>query len=297
MDGMASGKKTPALFELIRDPATFGPAQGERSAPASAPPSPPPPAAPPPRAAAPEPEPPRSAPAPAQPPVREPERAAPAAGREEPQGPRVRGAATLLDPRQQVTVSVRGIYLGVAALLLVLLAVWWAGWMRGQTDAEGRAIGGLEVPEPAVAIQDPLREGVAAAPGGQGPSGGAAGPSAGARSGPPDPRKPGLNYLAVEGRLDFDSASRIAEFLTKNGVPSIVVGPGGKLVDRPVPEVNNPVFYTVIALTGITREEFRDRAPVRENLEAEVRRLGQIWKNEHRGRTDFTRTGWSKYNP
>lgn len=302
MRSMPPGKKSPALFELIREkPAPVvpprPPEQAVQKPPAQSPP------------------PPIVESKPTAPPVVEPEPAAPSAAAPtapaDEASPALSQATSpahrpvlltyLLDPQRRMSV----VFVSIAAILAYTVIVWGLAYSFGEKQGEQTAVRDLSVPDGTLEVRDPLRN--PPAPGPDRASQGGAPPPRGTPAAQPnptppgmitgDPRTPGLNYLAVEGRLDLDSARQIAAFLTGNGVPSIVVGADGRVVDSRTPQANNAGPFTVYATKGITGKEFRDRATVRTDLEAEVARLGAIWKREHKGTTDFTRTNWAKHSP
>jgi hypothetical protein len=113
-------------------------------------------------------------------------------------------------------------------------------------------------------------------------------PAKNAAGKPADTRQPGLNYCCAATLKDKDGAERAADFLTQNGVPAIVA------VDTDASGAKNPGSYKVFALQGITGEEYRNRAPARTKLEAELTRLGQVYMKDPNGRVDFGRYGWEK---
>jgi hypothetical protein len=108
-----------------------------------------------------------------------------------------------------------------------------------------------------------------------------------------DPRTPGLNYLVL-ATVPEDEAVRAVRFLADNGLNA--VGVPVAEVDRRGTPAKNP-RYRLVVLTGITAAEYREASPVRTRLEADVRRLGQVWQQEHRGSTNFGRPGWEKFQP
>jgi hypothetical protein len=104
----------------------------------------------------------------------------------------------------------------------------------------------------------------------------------------PDPRQAGLNYYAIVGQLDRDSAQQIAAFLADNGVASVAVDTSSR-------GSNNPRSYRVYGLQGMTGPELR--SPARTEYEQRISQLGVIWKRDHRGWTDFSQTNWERYQP
>lgn len=107
-----------------------------------------------------------------------------------------------------------------------------------------------------------------------------------------DPREHGKNYLALATLSRADAQGAIA-FLAANGVEVI-----GVPVDRGTGRANNAgpaLAYRLFAAAGITSEQFRTKQTARTNLEAEVARLGEVWQKQHRGASNFAKTGWEKY--
>jgi hypothetical protein len=104
----------------------------------------------------------------------------------------------------------------------------------------------------------------------------------------PDPRQAGLNYYAIEGQLDRESAELIAAFLASHGVGAVAVDTAGR-------GPNNQRSYRVYGLQGFTSAEYR--TPARSEYEQKISRLGQIFKREHRGWTEFAQTNWERYQP
>lgn len=107
-----------------------------------------------------------------------------------------------------------------------------------------------------------------------------------------DPRERGLNYCVL-ATLSGPDAKRAIDFLAENGVEAIGLPVDGR--GRSGNNLDSPLTYQVIALPGITREEYAQKRTARSNLEANVTRLGQIWQREHRGTSNFARFGWTKY--
>lgn len=107
-----------------------------------------------------------------------------------------------------------------------------------------------------------------------------------------DRREPGKNYLAM-ATLGLAETKAAIQFMAANGVEVI-----GVPVDRGGVRANNAgpaETYRLYAASGITSEQFRTKQTVRTNLEAEVARLGEIWQKQHRGASNFAKTGWEKF--
>jgi len=92
-----------------------------------------------------------------------------------------------------------------------------------------------------------------------------------------DPRKVGLNYWVLS-RLPADEANRACAFLKDNGVDSFA---------NPI---DNQGLCEVIALPGFTGRTDKAR-----QLEADLQRLGRIWRNEHGGPEAFVTMYLRKY--
>lgn len=107
-----------------------------------------------------------------------------------------------------------------------------------------------------------------------------------------DPRQPGRNYLQL-ATLDREQAQRAIDYLAAGGVEAI----GVPVVDPRTGTANNPARYAVFATVGITGEEYKNRRPVMTELEAKVARIGERYRREAKGPTDFSRPLWAKYNP
>lgn len=108
-----------------------------------------------------------------------------------------------------------------------------------------------------------------------------------------DPRVEGKNYLIVE-TMTFDDAMSAAEFLTANGVPSVVVAPEGadpsKLQQQP-----KGGMWQIIAREGFTRDEYRANSQRADAIERSVKQIGRRWKDDHKGTTNFSRCYWKKF--
>jgi hypothetical protein len=229
----------------------------------------------------------------------------------------VSGGASAAMPRRRdtggVTVPVAVVYVGSAVLLGLLVLVWSIAYNRGRSaenaDWQRSLSGGAIGADPLV---DPT--------GGAGAQPRTAEPRAGGESRPArsnqdtnagsllgggrpgiltsggvlsaDPRQPGRNYLklATLGRAD---AERSISFLAASGVETI----GVPVVDPKTGSANNPARYEVFATVGITGEEYSNNRPVRAELEAKVAKIGERFRREAKGPTDFSKPLWMKHNP
>lgn len=108
----------------------------------------------------------------------------------------------------------------------------------------------------------------------------------------PDPREHDRNYLALATLPRADCDAAIA-FLGANGVQAI----GVPVVDKSQGAANNagPALFRLVALPGITSEQYRTKQTARTNLEATVARLGEVWQKQYRGASNFARPGWEKF--
>ncbi len=212
-----------------------------------------------------------------------------------------------------LTVSINSLYLAGAALVVVALLVWVGGYFYGMRSKQKEL-------EPVLRQSvipsggDPLANNTTSSPpAGLGTSTNpsyeaslnlkAAPGSAVTTINDPkaiisvkgllasDPREPGLNYLHIE-RLPAGDAEKVIAFLTRSGVETI-----GVPVESSKKAANNVPLYSVVALRGITGEQYRQKDKARSGLESEVVRLGTIWQREYKGTTNFTRSNWMKYQP
>jgi hypothetical protein len=215
---------------------------------------------------------------------------------------------------QPLVVSTSNLCIAAAVGFLLLVVVFTVGYRSGFAQGDERAT--RELARAAAPLTDPLRTGEGLADAGSSrpiavpqPVSGGVQPSpttgriptpapqaspqgTGARAylTPPeqDPRQPGLNYYAIVGQLDRESAQQIAVFLAENGIAALAVdtAPRGS---------NNPRLYRVYGLQGMTGAELR--SPARAEYEQRISQLGVIWRRDHRGRTDFSQTNWERYQP
>jgi hypothetical protein len=282
----------PALFELIRDPGVnrvqkFPVVQQGRKVGDPAPPPPP--------YTRPKIDIPVRQPAQAEPPKINLAAPPPPSGD---QGP----AAAATPGEKRFTITQSAAWMSLAGIIVFLVIFWWVAYGLGYRKADKQALKDFGVAGQA-GVKDPLKgSDIPVNPRLLPPSGPAAPratpkpparttqtPPANTPAGrPADTRQVGLNYCCAATLRDKDAAERAADFLTQNGIPAIVA------VDTDAPGAKNPGTYKVFALQGITAEEYRSRAPVRTRLEAELVRLGQIYRKDPQGRVDFGQFGWEK---
>lgn len=269
-----SGRHTRPLFDLISE---------RRSA-----------EAPPPRRPLPTPEP-TAAPAPSR-----------AAAREHAEELGAAGGGSWLHHSGTVAIPMNGIYVGAAILIALLVVVWVAGNKAGASAKERELQPLLQNavrPESDPLVDRPARQGEPS-PITQQPTGirtptqtppvpppipgtaslfSAKGPLAA------DPRQSGLNYYVLE-RLPREESERVLAFLDQNNFHAFAT------VDRSARGANNPPLYRIIALPGITGEQYRTNDAARRRVQDEASRLGGVWRNNHRGSTSFARPVWEKYD-
>lgn len=104
-----------------------------------------------------------------------------------------------------------------------------------------------------------------------------------------DPRVAGYNYKVVASGLDKAEAERMVTFLNQNGLPA------GTAVDKPASGSNNRGSSIVFAAKGVSPEEYKNRAAVRDEVDAAVARAGKLWQKDKKGQTDFSQAFWQKF--
>lgn len=108
-----------------------------------------------------------------------------------------------------------------------------------------------------------------------------------------DPREVGLNYLHFQ-IMARQEAELAVKFLSANGLEALAVP---LKVDRSGSRGNNPppadAKYRVVLRKGLTGDEFRE-GTAKQSMQAGAQRVGQVWKRDHRGTTDFSACSWEK---
>jgi hypothetical protein len=224
-------------------------------------------------------------------------------------------AETLAPPSASVRVPLNYFYLGIAGLIVLAILAWVGGVKYGSSTEAARAerelagafrgvpsvrepvepAGGPPTPAPGPRVMPPPAPSPSPSPVAQ-PASPPATPANGtgltvltSRGLGPDPRERGLNYLALATLPKTDAEAAIA-FLASRGLECI-----GQAVDRRGGGANNQgPWYKLVALPGITSEQYGNKATARTNLEAAVARLGYEWQSKHRGASDFSMPGWEK---
>lgn len=227
-----------------------------------------------------------------------------------------------------VRVPLNALYFGVAAVIALGVGVLVFGvkWGRAQAESEFEQFKLAEsaapnepppqpplgsgmtpttaTPSPSMASAPPSRPAdLASSRSGKPPERPVAPPAAtpGGRpySGPPiitakgllygDPRQSGLNYLHLATLLRADAEAAVA-FLGSNGQEAIgvPVDAGGGGANNPNPTGK----YVVVALPGITGEQWSKKMTARTNLEGQTARLGQVWQRDHKGSSNFAKPEW-----
>lgn len=108
-----------------------------------------------------------------------------------------------------------------------------------------------------------------------------------------DPREIGLNYMYLP-IMTRTEAERAVTFLNANSLEVMAVP---LQVDRRGSKANNPppadARYRVVLRRGLTGEEY-SQGVVKQDLQAKALKLGQVWKRDNRGTTDFSAVSWEK---
>ncbi len=199
---------------------------------------------------------------------------------------------------RRFSVSMSAMLLAAAGVIALCVLAWSTAYEAGRSEAEAQAARELRL-QSGSPVSDPLNSDLPLNTGlvKQSPTTTGAPATAPAPAPPPptqarasgDPREVGKNYLQLI-TTDRSEAEGIVKFLVENGVPAFMVP-----VDRPGSMAKNPARFSVFASHGLTRDEFVARVPARNQLDAEVDRLGKIWKRDHRGSTDFSGKYWNKF--
>lgn len=215
------------------------------------------------------------------------------------------GGGSWLHHSGTVAIPMNGIYVGAAVLIALLVVVWVAGNKAGASAKERELQPLLQNavrPEGDPLVERPVRQ-PETSPITQQPTGSRTGTTPGpgpvpipgtasvfSAKGPlaADPRQPGLNYYVLE-RLPREESERVLAFLDQNNFQAFAT------VDRSGRGANNPPLYRIIALPGITGEQYRTNDAQRRRVQDEAARLGGLWRNNHRGSTSFARPVWEKF--
>lgn len=106
---------------------------------------------------------------------------------------------------------------------------------------------------------------------------------AGASGNAEDPRQPGLNYFRLTALPGSgkDEGQRAVEFLRENGIDAGLI------------PVNNGRSWKLLALRGFDRIG----SPEAKGHAEQLRKLGRLWKAQHKGSSDWNDAIFEKYVP
>lgn len=210
-----------------------------------------------------------------------------------------------------IRIPVYAFYLGVTAVLGFCVLVWALGFQAGRGRGEEQAMRQLGLtsrtpprnPDPLVIDTPPVVSPNGTPPFRQTPVERDLTPptpqptpapvasaflgSAGAMAS--DPRQPGVNYLKIASRVSFDETRGILLYLKANGVEAL-----GLRIDAATSGDNNGV-YDIFTLMGVPSERYTAMAQERERHWNTIRRLGQVWRSEHKGTVDFAQPLWQLF--
>ncbi|MEC9372889.1 MAG: hypothetical protein VYC34_03560 [Planctomycetota bacterium] len=203
--------------------------------------------------------------------------------------------ASWFSPGRTVRVPVGYFWLGAALVLAVFVGGWAIGnQMARRAIAEERARDYLGPGGPS---RDPIMEtagGSGFLPGASDARAGESRPNRDSGAAQPrrtgidarilpdrDPRQEGLNYLALAS-YDYETAVRCVEFLVSQGVDAYVL------------HRNNDLFQVMVN-RGFPGGSLSEKAT--QDFIFEMKRLGRIFKNDHRGGIDFEGATFFKYQP
>ncbi len=199
------------------------------------------------------------------------------------------GGSMFAGAGRSIRVPMGYVFLAVAVGIALLFIGYFVGHSRAAAEfrAERRAQSADLLTEP---VTDPLAErggqlpdpGIRQAPGNSRPTGGARPAGQASAVVGSDPRVSGLNYF-ICARLREEEAIRAAEFLSANGVAAAVT------------PADNARLRLVIASRGFTRDEIRGAEATA--LRARITSLGRIFKDQHKGPTNFHDVYPEKYQP
>ncbi len=207
------------------------------------------------------------------------------------------GKGSWLDLRRTVTIPMSTALFVIAGAVVVLVVIWTAAYVVGKGRGEEkikRDLGLTAKPE-TIPLNQNLVTNPPKAPEPKAtveprpnPTNPTPPPPAATGS---EPRIAGMNYYLLASGLDRDGAEKMAEFLSKNGLPSAAA------VDKPSGGSNNRGSYLVYVTKGLTPEEYKqgDRYAPRAEVMGRAATLGKIWQKDHKGQTDFGQAYWQKF--
>lgn len=189
------------------------------------------------------------------------------------------------------------VYVAAAAMIVIVVAIWWLAWDGGY-DAAMRKWGPRLHANADTSTTDPLNPAPVTTQQAQQSQASPPVPAPAPRPTPSpartDPRVAGSNYLLIASSMPETEARSAAEFLTSRGVPAfcIPVDPTGR-------DAKNRGLFKVYSALEIKPDEYRAKHALRAQHQQEVARLGAIWRKEHNGSRTFaeSQTFWEKYRP
>ena len=106
-----------------------------------------------------------------------------------------------------------------------------------------------------------------------------------------DPRTPGVNYVQL-GDLPQDQAVAAIEYLAAHGERAMAIP-----LERRDRATNNPWYRLFSLETPVPSERFAAMGRERRDHIRRVAEIGQRWRREERGGSDFSSAFYSKYVP
>lgn len=106
-----------------------------------------------------------------------------------------------------------------------------------------------------------------------------------------DPRTPGVNYVQL-GDLPLHQAAAAIEYLAAHGERAMAIP-----LERRDRESNNPWFRLFSLEVPVPSEQFAAMGRERRDHIRRVAQIGQRWRREERGGSDFSSAFYSKYVP
>jgi len=106
-----------------------------------------------------------------------------------------------------------------------------------------------------------------------------------------DPRQPGMNYLHIV-TLTWRDAEQAVAFLNRSGVRAVAI-PARKVDPKAARDKNAP--HLIFAAEAIPSDRFKASATQRNALIEKVKRVGQRFRKEEKGASDFAEPYWAAY--
>lgn len=106
-----------------------------------------------------------------------------------------------------------------------------------------------------------------------------------------DPRQPGMNYLHIV-TLTWRDAEQAVAYLNRNGVKAVAI-PARKVDPKGARDKNAP--HLIFAAEAIPSDRFKASATQRNALIEKVKRIGQRFRKEEKGASDFAEPYWAAY--